>query len=281
MRQRTLTSLAILSVSLLVVIFSKYLIYPIAVSFLAVTAVFEMLRVMGRHKNLSVAIPAYLLAAILPIISYFVTPESCMTFILAVAAIMFMFMLYLLGVSIFSKRSIPFSSISEVFISVTYVTVSLVLLSLLRYFDKRVGVFEVVLVFVVAWICDVFAFLVGSAIGKHKLIPEISPKKTVEGALGGIVFTAIACLVYGLLLELVVDGIEVNYIFLAIIGVVLPIVAQLGDLVASLIKREYGIKDYGKIFPGHGGVMDRFDSVIALSPVLFILCLIFPPFSLI
>ena len=74
---------------------------------------------------------------------------------------------------------------------------------------------------------------------------------------------------------------RVNYVFLAICGVVLPVVSQLGDLVASLIKREYGVKDYGKIFPGHGGIMDRFDSVIAVSTILLILCIIFPPFSIV
>ena len=133
----------------------------------------------------------------------------------------------------------------------------------------------------VAWACDVFAYLVGSLIGKHKLIPEISPKKTVEGAIGGVVFTVLFCLAYGFALDKIVDNMSVNYVFLAICGVILPIVSQLGDLTASLIKREYGVKDYGKIFPGHGGVMDRFDSVVAVSTILLILCILFPPFAIV
>ena len=83
------------------------------------------------------------------------------------------------------------------------------------------------------------------------------------------------------LLDTIIDNMQVNYIFLAICGVVLPIVSQLGDLIASLIKREYGVKDYGKIFPGDGGVMDRFDSVVAVSTILLILCISFPPFAII
>ena len=280
MLERTLTAVGILSVSLLTVILSEFIVYPIVLSLLAIVAVYEILKVMGAEKKYALSIPAYIIAGVFPTASYFVTADTNLYFLLSLAAAMFVYMFYLMGVSIFSKGKTTFSAISEVFTSVAYITVSVSSLSLLRYIDRQVGVYEVVLVFVVAWICDVFAFLVGSAIGKHKLIPEISPKKTVEGAIGGVVFTALLCLVYGFGLDLILADISVNYIFLAIIGVVLPVVSQLGDLVASLIKREYGVKDYGKIFPGHGGVMDRFDSVFAISTVLLILCIIFPPFTM-
>ena len=280
MLERTLTAVGILSVSLMTVILSEFIVYPIVLSLLAIVAVYEILKVMGAEKKYALSIPAYIIAGVFPTASYFVTADTNLYFLLGLAAAMFVYMFYLMGVSIFSKGKTTFSTISEVFTSVAYITVSVSSLSLLRYIDRQVGVYEVVLVFVVAWICDVFAFLVGSAIGKHKLIPEISPKKTVEGAIGGVVFTALLCLVYGFGLDLILTDISVNYIFLAIIGVVLPVVSQLGDLVASLIKREYGVKDYGKIFPGHGGVMDRFDSVFAISTVLLILCIIFPPFTM-
>ncbi len=281
MLKRTITAAFILVVSVLLIIFSNYIVYPIVLSILAVIGVFEILRVMGSHKRLIIAIPAYICAAAFPTLAYFVTPETNLAFILIIAAAMFTYLLYLMGVSVFSKGKIPFSLISEVFTTVLYVTVSITSMSLIRYLDRPVGAFEVALVFGVAWACDVFAFLVGSAIGKHKLIPEISPKKTVEGAVGGVVCTVVLCLAYGYVLDLVVADMVVDYLFLAIIGVVLPIVSQLGDLVASLIKREYGVKDYGKLFPGHGGVVDRFDSVFAVSTVLLILCIIFPPFTIV
>lgn len=281
MVQRAITSAVILALTLILIIFSKYIVYPVVLAILALVAVFEILKVMGSHKKWFVSIPAYLLSFAFPLCAYFVTSEFAMGFMLSVFCAIFVYLLYLMGISVFSKGKISFNAISEIFVSVIYVTVSFTSLSLLRFLNVKTGAFNIALVFMVAWVCDVFAYLVGSLFGKHKLIPEISPKKTVEGAIGGVLFTALACLLYGFLLDTIIDNMQVNYIFLAICGVVLPIVSQLGDLIASLIKREYGVKDYGKIFPGHGGVMDRFDSVVAVSTILLILCISFPPFAII
>jgi phosphatidate cytidylyltransferase len=137
------------------------------------------------------------------------------------------------------------------------------------------------LVFIVAWMCDACAYLIGSLFGKHKLIPEISPKKTVEGAIGGVVFGAISFIVYGFILDSFIPNMVVNYPFLALFGTVLALVSQIGDLVASLLKREYGAKDYGNILPGHGGIVDRFDSILAISTVLLMLCMVWSPFTLV
>lgn len=281
MLQRTITSAVILALMLVLVIFSGYIVYPIALAILSMVAVMEILRVMGSHKRWLVSIPACILSGSFPILAYFVTPDIAIGFMLTVFCTLFVYLLWLMAISIFSKGKISFNAISEIFVSVIYVTVSFTSLSLLRYLNKETGAFNIVLVFMVAWACDVFAYLVGSLIGKHKLIPEISPKKTVEGAIGGVVFTVLFCLTYGFALDKIVDNMSVNYVFLAICGVILPIVSQLGDLTASLIKREYGVKDYGKIFPGHGGVMDRFDSVVAVSTILLILCILFPPFAIV
>ena len=278
MKSRVLTSVAIVACALLLVICSEYIVFPIALALLAVIAVFEILRVIGVHKKLLLAVPAYILAIAFPISAYFVKAEGVITFLLILAAIVYVYMMWLMGVSIFSKGSIPFSTIAEVFASALYVVVSFTSMSLLRYIDKTVGVFCVVLVFVICWVCDVSAFAVGSLMGKHKLIPEVSPKKTVEGAIGGVVFSALLCLVYGLVIQLLFKQVQPNYLYLFIFGLVLSVVSQLGDLVASLIKREYGIKDYGSIFPGHGGIMDRFDSVLAVSTILLILSIVLPPF---
>ncbi|MBQ8414762.1 MAG: phosphatidate cytidylyltransferase [Clostridia bacterium] len=278
MKSRVLTSVAIVACALLLVICSEYIVFPIALALLAVIAVFEILRVIGVHKKLLLAVPAYILAIAFPISAYFVKSEGVITFLLILAAIVYVYLMWLMGVSIFSKGSIPFSTIAEVFASALYVVVSFTSMSLLRYIDKTVGVFCVVLVFVICWVCDVSAFAVGSLMGKHKLIPEVSPKKTVEGAIGGVVFSALLCLVYGLVIQLLFKQVQPNYLYLFIFGLVLSVVSQLGDLVASLIKREYGIKDYGSIFPGHGGIMDRFDSVLAVSTILLILSIVLPPF---
>lgn len=279
MKQRILTSVAIVAIMLLLAILSGTIVYPIGLAVLAVIAVFEILRVMGAHKKFALSIPAYLFAAAFPIIAYFVKHEYMIYFLLALAAAVFVYMLWLMAISVFSKGKVAFSKISEVFMAVTYVSVSFSSLTILRYYDKNYGLLMVILAFVIPWICDVFAYFCGYLFGKHKLIPEVSPKKTVEGAIGGVVFSAIACAVYGLGVDLIIEGVKVNYLILLLFGAVLSVVSQLGDLVASLIKREYGAKDYGRIFPGHGGIMDRFDSVLAVSTILLILCILVPPFT--
>lgn len=125
------------------------------------------------------------------------------------------------------------------------------------------------LVFVASWGTDIFAYFVGMICGKHKLIPDVSPKKTIEGAIGGIIGTTALFAIYGMLflhLE------TVQYVVLIAFAPFASVIAQVGDLLMSLIKRNYGIKDYGKLLPGHGGVLDRFDSIIAVSLFLCITC---------
>lgn len=277
MKQRTITSVAIAAVGLLLVVLSKFIVFPIALSVLSVIAAFEMLRVTGVQKNYAICIPAYLLSAAFPVLAFFVERIGALQLLLAVAAFAFLYLMWLMGVSVFSRGKLSFSSVSEVFTSVIYVAMSFTSLSLMRYMNKG-GVFLVVLVFVIAWVCDIAAFAVGSLVGKHKLVPEISPKKTVEGAIGGVVFSAIFCLIYGIGLDLVLENVTVNYVVMLLFGTLLSVVSQLGDLIASLLKREYGVKDYGNLLPGHGGIMDRFDSVLAVSTMLMILSLVFPPF---
>lgn len=110
---------------------------------------------------------------------------------------------------------------------------------------------------------------IGASFGKHKLCPKISPKKTVEGAIGGILFCDITAVIIGLVFKfLVMPDANINFWALILLGVIDAPVSILGDLSFSLIKRNYGIKDYGSIFPGHGGMLDRFDSIIFTAPVL-------------
>lgn len=277
MKLRTITSVFILLVTIPLIIFSEYIIYPIALAALSLIATYEILRALGVEKQYFLSVPAYILSASLPFGCYFVTAEKSQIYLLTIAALMFFYLIYIMGVSVFSRGNISYKIISEVFMSITYVIVSFSSLSIIRYIDKEVGVFWLGLVFIVSWASDSCAYVVGSFIGKHKLIPEISPKKTVEGAIGGIVGAIIAFLLYGLILDLAIPDMEVHYIVLAIYAIILSVVSQLGDLIASLIKREHGVKDYGDILPGHGGIMDRFDSILAVSTILLILCLVIPP----
>lgn len=280
MKERTISSVIIISVALLAVILSEYIVYPIALALLGIIALFEVLRVVGVNNKPMIAIPAYLFAIAFPVGAYFLTESSAIFFLLAIAGGMFVYLLLLMGASVFSKGKTSFVCISEAFVSVVYITVSMTSLSLLRYFDRECGVWMVVLAFMIAWATDTFAFATGKLFGKHKLIPEISPKKTIEGSVGGVVVCIIFCFVYGFGLDLIFENITVDYLVLGLCALILSLVSQLGDLIASLLKREHGVKDYGTIFPGHGGVMDRFDSVFAISTILLIVCILFPPFAI-
>ncbi|NLY21552.1 MAG: phosphatidate cytidylyltransferase [Tissierellia bacterium] len=121
------------------------------------------------------------------------------------------------------------------------------------------------LIFVIAFATDSFAYFVGSAIGKHKLAPAISPNKSVEVAIGGILGSVALSFIY---LKLFAEVEIIKVLALSIIG---SIISQSGDLVASRIKRTTGVKDFGKLIPGHGGIMDRFDSVIMLTPIIYVI----------
>ena len=136
---------------------------------------------------------------------------------------------------------------------------------------------EVIMIpFVVAFLSDAGAYFAGLKFGKHKLAPELSPKKTVEGAVGGVAGSVAATLLYGFVMSACFGAVAVRYGLLILYALLGAVVAQFGDLAFSYIKRQYDIKDYGTIFPGHGGVLDRFDSVIFCAPLLEILIVYFP-----
>lgn len=131
------------------------------------------------------------------------------------------------------------------------------------------------LTFICAWSCDTFAYFTGRFFGKHKLIPHVSPNKTVEGSVGGVVGAMVICILYLLIVKNVFDTNILTWSNVVVEGAVYGLVggalSQLGDLIASAIKRDTGIKDFGWIFPGHGGFMDRFDSVMFIAPIMYIL----------
>lgn len=122
------------------------------------------------------------------------------------------------------------------------------------------------IIFISSWISDSFAYFTGKLFGKHKLLPVVSPKKTIEGSIGGLVFCVLANIIYGFMMS---SRFSVNFVSLTILSVILGIVAQFGDLVMSAIKRDIGVKDFGNIIPGHGGILDRFDSVLFVAPAAY------------
>ena len=293
MKQRVLTSLGIGVVVIPIMILSRYIVYPIFLGVISAIAVWELLRVFGFEKRFEIAIPSYLIAGLLPAFAHdSITHGDQIGYLLLVGIVVFSFLLYLamvcvIGKEIVIKRNeekgdkgkqkiLGFTDVASVFMSVTYVTVSFTSMSLTRYMKN--GVYIFVLVFVAAWMCDIFAYFTGRIFGKHKLAPHLSPKKTVEGSIGGILFSVLGCVLYGIVVEQATD-LNASYVTLALIGLVLSVISQIGDLWASLIKREYGVKDYSQMMPGHGGIMDRFDSILAISTVLMALAMAFPPFN--
>jgi len=131
------------------------------------------------------------------------------------------------------------------------------------------GRLNMLLPFIIAFSCDTGAFLTGKSIGRHKLVPRLSPNKTVEGAIGGLLFATLGSLIYGGILT--ACGFEVNYFRLTVYSFCGGIACELGDLSFSAVKRFCGVKDYGNILPGHGGILDRFDSMYFTAPLLEIL----------
>ncbi len=133
------------------------------------------------------------------------------------------------------------------------------------------GTYTVWLIYISAWGADTCAYLVGRAIGKHKMAPVLSPKKSIEGAVGGVAGAAIIGAVYGFIFRGSLTEFTNPAAFCALIGACGSLISMVGDLAASAVKRDHQIKDYGKLIPGHGGIMDRFDSIIFTAPVIFYL----------
>lgn len=150
--------------------------------------------------------------------------------------------------------------------------------SLIRIHVMRTGKFMVLIPFIVAFSSDAGAYFAGRFFGQHKLAPVISPHKTLEGAIGGMICAVVAMLLYALILSLPVGALNfnVNYMGAILYGLLGSLVGIMGDLCFSVIKRQTGIKDYGNLIPGHGGVLDRFDSMVLVAPLMEALILLIP-----
>lgn len=150
--------------------------------------------------------------------------------------------------------------------------------ALVRLRGMEEGKFYILVAFLISMVADSGAYFMGKAFGRHKLAPVVSPKKTVEGAIGGVIFNVLGMILYTFLLKQCFGFTQVNYLYAAIYGVVGAFGSMLGDLTLSVVKRQVGIKDYGNLIPGHGGILDRFDSTMICAPVAEIL-LLFIPFA--
>lgn len=282
MLKRILTSIVALVVFIPILILSNTWVFPAAMAICALAGCYEMLGCIGQKKNAFLAIPIYLCAILAPVaMRYAYTVGQVDKLIVFAMGIFLILSLYIFSVSVFANKSINVTDTGLIISSIAYIIAGF---TAIVYIHDTVmlGQYIYLLVFLGAWMSDIFAYFTGRLLGKHKLIPSVSPKKTVEGAIGGVVFCVITTVVFGFIIAKFFapsGSVEANYLVLAISGVFISVVSQTGDLIMSLIKRHYGIKDYGKIFPGHGGFLDRFDSVMAVSIILAFICTYFNLFA--
>lgn len=182
-------------------------------------------------------------------------------------------MMLLFAVMVFKYPKYNIMDISCTLLGIVYIPVLMSVIYAIRTLDN--GEYLVWFIFLSAWGSDTFAYFVGKFFGKNKMAPKISPKKTIEGLFGGIIGAILISVAYVYLVEGVFQ-VSIPYMRLiaVLVGIFGAIFGVIGDLSASAIKRNFKIKDYGKILPGHGGILDRFDSILFTAPVVYIIILL-------
>jgi phosphatidate cytidylyltransferase len=269
MLKRIITSIVAVCVLVPVLFLSGTAVLPAAVAIVTVIAVFEMLKCMGIHKKYAVCAPLYVASAAVPFMLRYIENRVTVASICFVAAVLYLIVMFVSIV--WSHGKFSFADGMAMYALGIYIIAAMNSIIYVRDFGDG-GKYVYLLIFMGAWITDIFAYFTGVFFGKHKLIEDVSPKKTIEGSIGGIFFCALSFIVFGLIVGGFFDR-DANLVFLAVSGVIVSVISQVGDLIMSVIKRHYGIKDYGKIFPGHGGMLDRFDSVLAVSLGMCAICM--------
>lgn len=219
--------------------------------FLSTIAIYEMSLALGKVNMKFSLLGAYIFNLVVILVSYFYNKDLLLPLLSIYNIVLMVYM-------IFSEKFELRNMISSVFIAV-YISLSY---SYFILIGEKTWLF---FLFGISSISDTFAYLVGMLIGKNKLYPRLSPNKTVEGALGGLIGVLIFSIIFKLIFK-----VNASYLLLALVSLILSAMSMVGDLIASYIKRKAGIKDYGYLFREHGGVMDRFDSILLISPMVYL-----------
>lgn len=238
-----------------------------ALLILTLMALYEMYKPFGFIKRFALALIGFAMGTLIFINTYFE--------FLNIASIIVFFIIVMFILAVTYHKTVSFSDISLLLFATLYISLGMLHIRLLV--DSENGFALLFTALISAFLTDTGAYFVGCAVGKHKLIPEISPKKTVEGSVGGTAVAILSLIVFSWILTYF--GIKTNILNIVIIGFVTSVGSQFGDLSASMIKRELKIKDYGDIMPGHGGVLDRFDSLLFAAPIVYYLNIILPLFT--
>ena len=276
-----------------VLFFHDTIVLPIAVAAIIAVMLFELLRAVKLHKCLPVLFAAEVAGISVPLIYY---ASRCDRAILDnteagilgdpvfysanVAEVnhMILFAVVLLAAFVIfvtwlkKHKEIRYEQVFFVLAVMVLVPQAMTTMLRIERFDSKSGLFLLIMGLCGAWIADTGAYFTGVAIGKHKLCPEISPKKTIEGLAGGILTTAV---VYTAAFSVYYGFTARRAVIAFVTGAVCAVIGTVGDLSASMVKRQIGFKDYGKIMPGHGGLMDRFDSVLFVLPTYYVFIALF------
>lgn len=274
MKQRILSSVIGLLLLFAALALFSTIVPNIAIALIAALAVWELLHATGCTKNKALCVLSIMFSAAVPFLSFTFMVRHLVLICFAYVAGLFIVFLY-------HHSTLNIQDVAIAFMFSLLIPFSLTSLLYLRdRFGTALGIFYTMLTFGSAWLSDTCAYFAGRFLGKHKLAPVISPKKTVEGAIGGVLgaMVLVPLVLWLVSLGLAAFGMPIQILFPQLICLipVFSIISIVGDLSASVIKRQFGVKDYGSIMPGHGGVMDRFDSVLLVAPLVFIVCRYLP-----
>ena len=270
MKQRIITALIGLSLFSVCLMFFETIIFNIVIAAIAIIGTMELL----SAAKITKFVPICVLCAVLVGITPFLSTPLIIQYRMAIY-MLFVFVAFLLLLAHHNElrfADLAFALFSSFLLGLVF--------SVFIYvrdldIDRATRFFYIILIFGGAWLADSAAYFAGRFFGKNKLAPQISPKKTIEGAVGGVLGCVLGFVLLGLAFDAIMaaygSALRVNYLYLIILSVILSVVGMLGDLTFSVVKRQYGIKDYGNILPGHGGVLDRFDSVAFTAPALYII----------
>ena len=267
MLKRTITGVALIAVLVVVLLFLPAWCTALLLTIMVGIAVNELLKTTGLVDNQRLITYAIGIALAIPWASFFGTEYYRALIVILVFTVLFF------SEMLRTHGQLPFQQVAVAMVAGLLIPFLLSALVRIRIMEN--GVYLIAMPFVMAFMPDVGGYFVGCAIGKHKLCPNISPKKTVEGFIGGIFGGVLGMVIYALVLQFAF-GFTVNYLYVVLYGMIGAGAATFGDLMFSVIKRQTGIKDYGNLLPGHGGILDRFDSVTIGAPLVEALLLILP-----
>ena len=280
MIKRILTAVVAIPVVVLMLWLHNTVVTLAAMTLVCVLAVGEVLLATKYFSNKGIAAVCMIFVAIMP---SFLCFDVLYPYISILA---FVFLLVMFSIMLSDHETVKFQEIALISFVSFLVPLSIsTIVFLQEKFDF--GVYYMVLVLLIAWISDAGAYFIGSAFGKHKMAPKISPKKSWEGFFGGLVTAIISVIVVGFgypWIDELINGtasFTVNVPFLILLAIIGTILGVIGDFSASLLKRQCMVKDFGSILPGHGGIMDRFDSVLFVAPFFYLVFSFIEPVTVI